>query len=983
MTLNSIGIFEVVNMLAFLVGVFANIATIRYFRLLKSDPSLVKSDVPKTATLIIGQSFFSFDLIFLMTFGNREMIDLTTLEVVAFMMFCVAGAYGLVRCIVKEYQEGKKLHSGIVAAGLTLAAAIVLLLFAYPVSYLQFNPALFFGGAAIASVIAMVFLPKLRKSRNRTEFIVSISAMTIAATFVQAAIFSGVTATTLVSSMPSAGGLDSLRLQCLLVMDVVVVASLSVLLGRNPRLHWRRYAVSVGLVAVLSVIIFVSTDRSSSDASRYLELSRLVEKLKTERLELQDLASARTEKSSEEFARQTLPPDFFNKLNRYNETVRGMDRLITNSHTATEIKSYYFGMTPSDGEISLREEIIGFSGDVKKVFGLAFGLPSSERSDDKHFDGRISHFSSMLMTSAKEATSLQILVKDMSLVGGFFIVAFMISGVLIPAHTSTVRALDELEAEKARVYKLAICAEHTNKGVVLTDMDGKVNWCNDAFTQMSGYTLEEIQGRSLIRILRHPNADMAILAGHIDDLSKGLTSEIEILARRKNLSDMWLRGVVTPVEKDGNELQFVHVYEDETEALAIRERLETARKQSERLALIAKHASDGMAILDDQYRLIWMNPAMEKLTGFAQHELVDKNISKMFIGSLTDKSEINRIVERVMAHQPSTSEVLLYPKFGSPHWVEASHTPIFETDGRFTGYIIVHRDVTERKNLELQLISHRDELAARVEERTQTIRNQSLELEKALDRERELNRMQTEFVSMASHEFRTPLTIIDGTARRIEKRADRMEPEDIREKTSNIRSAVKRMTMLVERTLDASRLSSGRIKLTPEWFNLPNLMKEVVDRQREVATSHTIEVDIEQLPTDLFGDARLLDNVVTNVVSNAVKYSGENKQVKITGFEENGYAVICVRDSGIGIPKEEMPKLFQRFFRASTSTGIPGTGIGLNLVKSLVEMHYGSIEIDSEVGEWTEVTIKLPLESPLEVQSPETNEDETSTFKVA
>jgi signal transduction histidine kinase len=255
--------------------------------------------------------------------------------------------------------------------------------------------------------------------------------------------------------------------------------------------------------------------------------------------------------------------------------------------------------------------------------------------------------------------------------------------------------------------------------------------------------------------------------------------------------------------------------------------------------------------------------------------------------------------------------------------------------------------------------------------------NQSLELEKALTSERELNRMQTEFVSMASHEFRTPLTIIDGLARRLEKKADRWTPDDIREKAGTMRATVKRMTMLVERTLDASRLSSGRIKLIPETFRLKELVEEVCARQRELATSHTIEMDLSGFPDELYGDARLMDNVFTNIISNSVKYAGEKKFVRITGTTEAEYAVLRVKDHGIGIPEAEIEKIFQRFFRASTSTGIPGTGIGLNLVKSLVEMHYGEVSLESREGEWTEFTVRLPLDSPLVAKTfEETNEAE-------
>ena len=220
--------------------------------------------------------------------------------------------------------------------------------------------------------------------------------------------------------------------------------------------------------------------------------------------------------------------------------------------------------------------------------------------------------------------------------------------------------------------------------------------------------------------------------------------------------------------------------------------------------------------------------------------------------------------------------------------------------------------------------------------------------------------------------------------RRLERRADRIEPDDIRERSANIRSTVKRMTMLEERTLDATRLSSGHIKLTPEEFNLQELLTEIISRQREVAPSHRIETDIKQIPDRIFGDARLLDNVFTNILSNAVKYSGESRRVIVSGSVDDTYATIKVRDFGIGIPKEELGKIFQRFFRASTSAGIPGTGIGLNLVKSLVEMHYGIVKIESEEGQWTEFTVSLPLNSPLIVdeQTKEPSEDFSADAQV-
>lgn len=483
---------------------------------------------------------------------------------------------------------------------------------------------------------------------------------------------------------------------------------------------------------------------------------------------------------------------------------------------------------------------------------------------------------------------------------------------------------------------------------------------------MTGFRFGELEGKTLLQMTRNPNADQAELDRLFSELRMKRPADFEILASRKDKSDFWMNGSITPIIANGAVKQVVHVLNDVTEEREMRDRLAVAQKESDRLALVARHVSDGIAVTGPDYEVNWINQSFERMSGYSLQDLQRNSMIRLLSGPDSVQDDLNDMIVSLKSREPHTGEFFCYRADGSTYWIEAHHTPIFDNDGQFNGYIVVHRDITERKQLQLELISNRDDLAVRVEERTQTIMNQSLELEKALAAERELNKMQTEFVSMASHEFRTPLTIIDGVARRLEKRADRWQPDDIREKAQSIRTTVKRMTMLVERTLDASRLSSGRIKLTPERFELRELAQEVCQRQRDLAPGHTIEVDLESYPETLFGDARLMDNIFTNIISNAVKYSGESKYVKVTGTKEGACAVMKVRDHGVGIPKSELPKIFQRFFRATTSTGIPGTGIGLNLVKSLVDMHYGKVELDSEEGEWTEFTVRLPIDSPLE-----------------
>ena len=282
----------------------------------------------------------------------------------------------------------------------------------------------------------------------------------------------------------------------------------------------------------------------------------------------------------------------------------------------------------------------------------------------------------------------------------------------------------------------------------------------------------------------------------------------------------------------------------------------------------------------------------------------------------------------------------------------------------------------ELKGLYGEISYHRDHLRQEVEKQTSLLREQKLKLQMALAREKELNQLQNEFVSMVSHEFRTPLTVIDGTARRVKKKLDELEPDDVKNRMDKIQQSVGRMSDLVERTLDASRLASGRMMCEPSPVNLSAIVSEVVERQLEMAPDYAIDVVENGLPDKINADPKLCDHIFTNLIGNAVKYSGGSRRVEVSTWTENETVGVSVRDYGVGIPAEEMNRLTERFFRASTSVGIQGTGIGLHLVRSLVELHGGSIHFDSKVGEGTLVTVMLPIDGPVS-QNPPNNDPVT------
>ncbi len=272
----------------------------------------------------------------------------------------------------------------------------------------------------------------------------------------------------------------------------------------------------------------------------------------------------------------------------------------------------------------------------------------------------------------------------------------------------------------------------------------------------------------------------------------------------------------------------------------------------------------------------------------------------------------------------------------------------------FQELISDERDARERLDVALEELSELNfSLEAQVKERTG-------QLELALDAEKQTNALQRRFVAMVSHEFRTPLAIIDGQAYRLVKRDDTFTSDRRIASLEKIRGAVRRLTNLMESVLSSASLEAGSITFTPEPMDLRALVQQACTAQQEVSHSHKIHVDIDDLPDTYLGDSKLLYQVISNLLSNAVKYSPDADRVEVSGKSMARGLEITIRDFGVGIPVDELPKISERFFRASTSSGIEGTGIGLNLVKALIDLHSGAMDIASEMGQGSTFTVTLP-----------------------
>jgi signal transduction histidine kinase len=244
------------------------------------------------------------------------------------------------------------------------------------------------------------------------------------------------------------------------------------------------------------------------------------------------------------------------------------------------------------------------------------------------------------------------------------------------------------------------------------------------------------------------------------------------------------------------------------------------------------------------------------------------------------------------------------------------------------------------------------------------LEQQATMLREKLAEEQRLMLLQRNFVSMASHEFRTPLTIIDAHAQRLITMKDRLTPADLADRARKIRNAVRRMTHLIENLIDSMRVIDGDVTLYfhPSAIDLAALLREVCQLQREIAPHAQILENFAAGAPSVIGDANLLFQVFSNLLSNAIKYSPDGGLISIVFEAAGSGVVVSVQDRGIGIPESDRARLFERYHRGSNAAGIVGTGLGLYFVKTVVELHGGQVSAHSRQGAGSCFRVRLPFE---------------------
>ncbi|WP_148909133.1 PAS domain-containing sensor histidine kinase [Sphingobacterium allocomposti] len=378
------------------------------------------------------------------------------------------------------------------------------------------------------------------------------------------------------------------------------------------------------------------------------------------------------------------------------------------------------------------------------------------------------------------------------------------------------------------------------------------------------------------------------------------------------------------------------------------------------LEAIIENAIDGIITIDSRGIVERINPAASALFGYAPEEVIGNNVSMLM--PEPDRSNHDNYIYSYQKTGVKKiigigREVKGRKKDGSTFPFRLAVSEVHYRDKNiFTGFI---HDLTKERAAEDELRKHAIELEEKVRERTKDLIKLVGELEKAksdvslsLEKEKELNQMKSRFVSMASHEFRTPLSAVQLSASLIEKYAERPDLQNVLKHTNRIRGAVQLLNNILNDFLSLEKLEAGKVIVKKADIDLVQLAEEITEEMQMICkkNQHIVYQHTGAVGT-FYLDSHLIKSSITNLISNAIKYSGEDTFIEFSTEIKDDVCTICVKDNGIGIPLEDQKNLFEPFFRAHNTGNIPGTGLGLNIVKRYVKLMGGTLDYRSAINE--------------------------------
>jgi PAS domain S-box-containing protein len=400
------------------------------------------------------------------------------------------------------------------------------------------------------------------------------------------------------------------------------------------------------------------------------------------------------------------------------------------------------------------------------------------------------------------------------------------------------------------------------------------------------------------------------------------------------------------------------------------------------LTSLFENATEGIILTNNIGNIVLVNPAAERMFGYNSGEIIGQPIEIL----IPDKVKPHHHELREGFYKNPSNRVMghardLYGKCkdGTNMPVEVSLSYYKKNNELFVIAFIV--DITKRKKIEANMINQQKELEtvstqlrnlnfeleAKVEERTlilkealQRLEQSQTELSEALDKERQLNEIKSRFVSMASHEFRTPLSTVLSSASLLAKYTTAEEQEKRIRHIEKIKASVKHLNDILEDFLSLGKLDEGKVQSQVTEIDFKEFLTDITEELKGLLKNgQHIELHYSG-HANFISDKKLLKNIIINLITNAIKFSEENGEITITANIDDNRTIVSVQDHGIGIAEDDLKHLFSSFFRGANAVNIQGTGLGLHIVKRYLELIDGDVTVNSELEKGTTVTITIP-----------------------
>lgn len=381
---------------------------------------------------------------------------------------------------------------------------------------------------------------------------------------------------------------------------------------------------------------------------------------------------------------------------------------------------------------------------------------------------------------------------------------------------------------------------------------------------------------------------------------------------------------------------------------------QTLRRSEQQFGLLVSAVRDyAIFMLGTDGRITSWNLGAELIKGYSADEIIGQHFSVFYPAEDRAAGKPERVLQIAAREGVYEAEGWRVRKDGSYFWANVVITALYEPQGVLRGFGKVTRDLTERKQTE-------DAQRLLQEQEMRIAREQAARAQAEAD-----VRLRDAFLNATAHELRTPVTSMFGYAELLQRRFDRGEftPERVQKPIHVINTQAQRLKRLTTMLLDLSQLDHHKAVLEVSPIDLGQSIERVAQEIQLLTEQHTIALELPAAPLIVEADELRLEQVLYNLIQNAVKYSPQDGTITVVARQEGQQAVIMVIDQGVGIPPEDVPHVFERFYRATniSSAHQSGLGLGLHLVKEMVELHGGSVDVQSVLGQGSRFRVALPL----------------------